>query len=104
MITPNVVELDAPVTHSDYARHALGEGGVVSDHDDRGAMFTIDLEKQLVNRVARGDIQVSCGFVGKHQLWVDLERALHGNSLLFAARQLTGAVGGATAQAHLLQQ
>ena len=92
MIATHIVELHTPVTHPNYARHALGERGVVSDYDDRGAMFTIDLEKQFVNGVARGAIQVTCWFVGKDQLGVEGERARHGDSLLLAAREFTRTV------------
>jgi hypothetical protein len=51
VVVANVVEFDATVAHSHDARHAFGERGVVSNHDDSGAVFTIDLEEQLMNRI-----------------------------------------------------
>ena len=51
MIVTDVVELDATVAHTHDTRHALGKRWVVSNHDDSGAVLTIDLKKQFVNRV-----------------------------------------------------
>src|SRR6187431_326281 len=73
--TPYIVEFDTAIAHPDDARHAFGERGVVGDHDDGRAMFTIDLEKQLVNGVARGAVQVTRRLIGKHQLRVEGEGA-----------------------------
>ena len=93
-----------PSLHGDDAGHRLGEAEVVGDDDDGGAVLLVDLEEEVVHRVAGLGVEVAGGLVGEEELGREDQGAGEGDALLLAAGELAGAVGDAVAQGDLVEQ
>src|SRR5690606_27859842 len=78
----DVVLLHLAVLHADDPRHALGEAGVVGDHDDGRAVLSVDLEEQVVDGLTGPAVQVARGLVREEQLGSEHERPRDGHPLL----------------------
>ena len=94
---------DVPVFHGDDAPGALGEGGVVGDHDD-GLAGGGELLEQVGDEFAVFTVEVAGGFIGQQHGGLVGQGAGDGDALLLAAGEAVGAALELVAQAEALEQ
>src|SRR4051794_30305148 len=92
------------VVQADGAVHANGEALVVGGDEGGRAVGADEVEEFGEDALRRGFVEVAGRFVGKDEFGAVGEGAGDGDSLLFATRELAGAVGEALRQAERGEQ
>src|SRR5262245_12882444 len=94
---------DHSVAHVDDAMGA-GSDPLVMRYKHNGFALRVQVVDQLQHFLSGARIEISGGFIGKHQERVVDERTRNRHTLLLAARELVRAVVQALAQPHQLRQ
>ena len=91
------------VAHPDDVLAAFGDGRVVGGDDQGGAVLGVEAQQQVDDLGPGGRVEVSGGFVGQEQAWLQDEGAGDRDALLLAAGQLRGQGAGPVAEPDCVQ-
>src|SRR5690554_3286949 len=94
-----IFPLDLAVTHPDDAREATRELTAMGDDDEGRLKPLVDLEEKIVHPLARHRVEVSRRLIGEDHIGTHDKRPGERDALLFASRELGGAMGRAMCEA-----
>ena len=83
---------DSASPQPDNPLRLLCQFHIMSDENERGSGFHIQLEEQTHDFLARFSIQIPGRFVGKENAWLVNERTSQRDPLLLASGKLNGIV------------